>query len=332
MNAMADPPTDTLLGPPAAADSRPDARAKELGVTVVDLLREGPMTRTWRARTQDGRDVALIVLAEASPEDRERFRRTAEDLKATGDAFRQVLRVYDVSPSGEAIVTDVWTHGTARDLGALQWPSEKRLAFGRRMIDALASLHRAGFVHGALSPDSVLLDNAMGPVLGELGTVSRREPFAAPEVCRGEVPTVRSDVYSAGRVLLELLKGVGNPALEEVLGKSVSPLTLVRYANATELGKAIDNAIEGIAQAPRGAGAPPSTGRLDLIPARPSTAPGARTLSVRPAPPRRVTRTQLLGALLGVLVVVAILMVIFAGPHPDGPEPLHFTPPAAPSR
>jgi hypothetical protein len=317
-----------------AAPSEPDpacARAaKEFGLTVVDLLREGSMTHTWRARTKDERVVALVVLGIASAEEQERFRRTAEDLKAAGD-FRSVLRVHEVSSSGDAVVTDAWTSGTAADLSALRWPVAQRIEFGRRVVEALAALHRAGFVHGALSPESVLLDDSLQPVIGEFGTISRREPFAAPEVCRGEVPTERSDVYSAGRFLLDLLGDDKVPALEDALNKAVSPLTLVRYANATELGRAIDAGLAGATFAP----APPpgpapqaSARRADLVPTK-----HAGTAASRPAgfsqPSRRLTRTQILAGILGVLIVVAVLVFLFTGPRPEGSESLDLNQPAA---
>ena len=303
--------------------------AKELGVTVEGPLSEGPMTSTWRARTEDGREVALVVLGKASPEEQDRFRRTAQDLKASDNAFPRILRVHDVSPSGEAIVTDLWTGGTARDLGDL--PAGERLKFVRRVVDALAAMHKAGFVHGALAPESVLLDEERQPILGELGTTSRQKPYAAPEVCKGEVPTTRSDVFSAGQVLLELLGDDKTPALEEVLTKSTSPLALVRHADASELGRAIGGAVTGGPDASQGAPAPLApTSRADLVQARP---PPSAT-KARPAPPARshqaLSRTHVLLGILGVLIVLMVLEFIFAGPQKDGEgERIDLSPPAS---
>jgi len=330
MKAMDVPFSHAVVDAPPAGDPGERA-AKELGLAVLDTLREGPMTHTWRARTEDGRIVALVVLGIASAEEQDRFRRTAEDLMAAADAFPNVLRVHDVSRSGDAMVTDAWTSGTAGDLSALRWPLAQRLEFGRRVVEALAALHRAGFVHGALSPENVLLDDSLQPVIGELGTISRREPFAAPEVCRGEVPTERSDVYSAGRVLLELLAGEKVPGLDEVLSKSVSPLTLVRYANAADLGRAIDDAIKGVSiptQQPAPASAPVAPSR------RANTASPKRAAVTPPQQPTfasagRFTRTQVLAGILGVLVVIAILVFLFGGPRSEGSESFDLNQPAS---
>jgi serine/threonine protein kinase len=305
-----------------------EREAKELGVTVEGPLSEGPMTSKWRARTEDGREVALVVLGKATPEERDRFRRTAQDLKASDNAFPRILRVHEVSPSGEAIVTDLWSGGTARDLGEL--PAGERLKFGRRVVDALAALHKAGFVHGALSPENVLLDGEREPILGELGTISRQKPYAAPEVCKGEVPTTRSDVFSAGSVLLELLGDDKTPALEEVLTKSISPLALVRHADASELGRAIAAAVVGSPDPSQDAPAGPApTNRSDLVQARPPPS----VAKPRPAPASRsgkVTRTQVLLGLLGVVLVLAVLTFIFGGPPKDGEGPaIDLGPPAS---
>ena len=212
---------------------------------VVGLLTESGTTRTWRARTRDGRPVALVVLRpEVSPEDRQRFARTAREVAAKGDVLPHVLRVHQVAASLDAIVTDLWTDGTARDLCALHWPVERRLGHGRKVVEALAALHALGQVHGALTMDSVLLDDELEPVLGELGTVSRREPFAAPEVCHGGEPTPRSDVYSAGRMLQALLEKEASPRLADVLSRCLSPLPHLRFASASELASALDLALE----------------------------------------------------------------------------------------
>jgi hypothetical protein len=326
MNAM-DPVVD------AVADQRAQHAASELGLEVLGLLREGPVTRTWNAKTPDGRGVALVVLAEAaSADDRERFRRTATDLKAVGEVFGGVLRVHDVASAGNAMVTDAWSSGTARDLSALRWSVAQRLEFGRRAVEGLATLHRAGFVHGALTPDAILLDDGLQPVLGELGTVSRKEPFAAPEVCRGEVPTARADVYSAGRVLLELLEGETIPGLTEVVEKATSQLTLVRYASAVEMAKAIQDAIRGVSlvppqPAPSGPAADVAKARAaSFAKSRPSTGSSKARPSAPQASSARLSRTHLLLAVLGVLFVMAVGTMLFGGPPKERVIPFQLAP------
>lgn len=328
-----DPVSDAVVDEPAKR------AAEGFGLEVLALLREGATTRTWRARTKDAKDgkvVALVVLGNVSDEERERFRRTAVDLQGVGD-LRRVLRVRDVASSGDAMVTDAWTSGTARDLAALRWSVAQRLEFGRQAIEGLATLHRAGFVHGALTPDAILLDDGLQPVVGELGTVSRQEPFAAPEVCRGEVATVRADVFSAGRVLLQLLEGETIPGLQEVLDKAISPLTLVRYANAAELGKALDDAIKGVSLVPPQPA--PSTPGADAAKARSASVAKARqststakTSSPRAkwSPPRSagkpMNRTHVLLAMLGVLLVLAVFVLLFGGPPKERVIPFDPSP------
>jgi len=214
-----------IVNPASSADPPGNRLARAFGLQVVDLLREDRTTRTWSARTWDGRAVALVAMRpEASPRDRQRFADTAEDRCAAGDALPRVLRIHQVAPGLDGMVTDLWAMGTLRDIHTLHWSLSRRMNHGLMAIQALASMHVLGMVHGALTHDAVLLDDALEPVLGELGTVSRDEPFAAPEVRRGEAPTPQSDVFSAGRLLAHLLDGETSPAFDDVIARSMSPL------------------------------------------------------------------------------------------------------------
>jgi serine/threonine-protein kinase len=91
----------------------------------------------------------------------------------------------------------------------------------RQIAEALGSLHAAGWMHGALSPDAINLSPGVHATLIELGQARRvgtaecqsDEPgwsdarYAAPEfVSSGRVSTA-SDIYSLGAVLFELLAG-----------------------------------------------------------------------------------------------------------------------------
>jgi serine/threonine protein kinase len=87
-----------------------------------------------------------------------------------------------------------------------------------QISDALANAHAAGFLHGGLSPESVALTakgHAKIPVF-ELAALSgfdrtetgyRLRDYDSPEEARGQSPDDRSDVYSAGAILFEMLTG-----------------------------------------------------------------------------------------------------------------------------
>jgi eukaryotic-like serine/threonine-protein kinase len=70
---------------------------------------------------------------------------------------------------------------------------------------ALQRLHLVDNVHGALTPDCVLLDGtAIRLSPGETGPATS---YAAPEVLNGQNPDARSDIFSFGALLYEMLTG-----------------------------------------------------------------------------------------------------------------------------
>ena len=100
-------------------------------------------------------------------------------------------------------------------------PGEEAGALALAMLDALARLHAAGWAHGDLSPENVIL-STRGATLVDLGgaepldpgaSPSRRDSvvgtaeYLAPERCEGSPPGPRSDVYAAGAMLFEMLTG-----------------------------------------------------------------------------------------------------------------------------
>lgn len=97
-----------------------------------------------------------------------------------------------------------------QDEGAL----EERLGRFLQLLSAVHYLHRCGFLHLDIKPDNVLvargrvvlidlgsarqLDSGPGEAGGTLG-------YAAPEILRGQAPSIASDMYSLGAVFYELL-------------------------------------------------------------------------------------------------------------------------------
>jgi serine/threonine protein kinase len=85
-----------------------------------------------------------------------------------------------------------------------------------QIADAVADANAAGFSHGGLSPDSVVVtekgrakipscDLAARDGFRLEDGVLRLHDYAAPEEARGEAPDERSDVYSVGAVLYDML-------------------------------------------------------------------------------------------------------------------------------
>jgi hypothetical protein len=247
---------------------------------------------------QRGKLVALVAVSEsATVAARERFAHAAEDLQAAGDAVSGVQRVHAVAPSRDAFIADLWTTGTARDLSALRWPLRRRLELVGRVAHALETLHAIGFVHGCLCPENVLLDDDLHPVLSEAGLVSVAAlqdrgvygEFASPEVKAGEPPTARSDVFSAGRLLQELVKGDETPDVAEVVRSCIGP-PKSRYSSARDLERALAGIAERLPEEDEASAAAPAARRAARMERRPT---GGAGMAPAASPPNRERRAAL---------------------------------------
>lgn len=246
----------------AASGDRREARAaKALCLQLLGLASEQPLTRTWRVRTDDGRQLGLVALSDGVTQaELQRFAASAERLRAAG-SIEGILRVLAVAPSREAFMCDLWTTGCAADLPALQWSPRRRLEFVRQVTQSLHGLHQAGLVHGCLSPSNILLDDDLQPILSEVGQVSVHAlvarkadassylAFSSSEVKSGEEPGVGDDLWSLGRLLDHVVGERDVPQIGDLVRRCAAPVAHVRFASASELVDAIDDVL---AQLPRG--------------------------------------------------------------------------------
>ena len=131
-----------------------------------------------------------------------------------------------------------------------------------QMADAVADAHAAGFIHGGLSPDSIVvtakghvkvpaLDLAAYGGFDREGTDIRLRDYDSPEEARGEAADERSDIYSVGAVLFEMLttrrplhRGAASPSvsnrhvppeLDEVVLRAIAPNPASRLQSAATL-------------------------------------------------------------------------------------------------
>jgi serine/threonine protein kinase len=201
-----------------------DLIGRTLGLyDVMEVLAAGPEATVYKAyRPTLGLYVAIKVLSEEASQDEatvERFQRSARITAAL--KHPNIIRIYDVARAlGHLYVAMDYVAGPSLE-GRLQRegpvPLETAVAVAAQVGSALDFAHNEGVVHGNLTPSNILLapdgraivtDFAV-PQPGE-APPERRKRFASPEELAGQAPDARSDIYSLGALLCEMLMGPGS--------------------------------------------------------------------------------------------------------------------------
>jgi serine/threonine-protein kinase len=192
-----------------------------------DVLGRGGMGVVYRATDRVlGRPVAVKVLPVDRAEDPSlvlRFEREA--LAAAALNHANVVAVFDSGRDHETrFIVMEYVDGAnlaqrLRDRGPLT--AGETAAIAAQIAGAMAAAHRAGLIHRDIKPANVMVDRTgrvkvldfgiaralASTSLTQTATVLGSAPYLAPEVARGEPADERSDTYSLGCVLYEMLAG-----------------------------------------------------------------------------------------------------------------------------
>ena len=204
---------------------------------ILSPLGAGGMGEVYRARdTKLDRDVAVKVLPADLANDPEALSRLEREARAVAQlSHPNILAIHDFGRQGETAyaVIELLEGETLRqrlEQGAL--PARKAVDLAVQMAEGLAAAHEKGIVHRDLKPENVfvtgegrvkLLDFGLAkrtdPAMGsgsrlqtvdkhtEPGTVMGTVRYMSPEQVRGEAADHRSDIFSFGIVLYEMLTG-----------------------------------------------------------------------------------------------------------------------------
>ena len=205
---------------------------------IRSKLGEGGMGEVYRARdTQLGRDVAIKVLPSTFSLDQDRLRRFEQEACAASALNHpNILVVHDIAAHDGApyVVSELLEGETLRKrIGATPLGQRRAVDYALQIANGLAAAHEKGIIHRDLKPDNVFVtndgrvkildfglakltqldgnqvqtdvptrrvDTDPGVVMGTVG-------YMSPEQLKGRKVDQRSDIFSFGAILYEMLSG-----------------------------------------------------------------------------------------------------------------------------
>lgn len=204
---------------------------------IQSVIGEGGMAMVYKATDlRLDRSVAVKIMRDEMADDEEfRSRFCAESHAVAMLSHPNIVAVYDVSHSDamEYIVMELVDGITLKQYidrkGALAWKEAQH--FARQIAKALSHAHERGIIHRDIKPQNIMLLRDGTIKVGDFGIAALENEiheengqaigsihYIAPEQARGEFPDARSDIYSLGVVMYEMLTGE-KPYVGETLGE-----------------------------------------------------------------------------------------------------------------
>jgi eukaryotic-like serine/threonine-protein kinase len=196
---------------------------------IEQLLGEGGMGKVYKAVDKElGRTVALKILQPELTKDPNVILRFKQELLlASRISHRNILRIHDLSEfDGVKFITMAFIEG--RDLNQIlkeepRFSIERSMKIGRQLCDALDAAHNEGVVHRDFKPHNVLVGHNDHVYVSDFGLATSLETakmgmtrtgafvgtprYMSPEQVEGKTVDNRSDLYSLGLVLYEMVAG-----------------------------------------------------------------------------------------------------------------------------
>ncbi len=270
---------------------------------IYESLGEGGMATVYRAYdTRLGRFVALKVLRPAGEPQPAMLRRFELEARALAQlSHPAIVRVLDYGEENgwPFMVMELVPSGTLKDrlaADARPVPYRDAARFLAPVARALELAHSRGIIHRDVKPSNILIGERGEPLLSDFGIAKTLESdataeltgtgvrlgtpdYMSPEQCAGAPVDYRTDIYSLGLVLYEMLTHVKpfsadtpmaimhrqiydplpNPrqwapglprAVDEVLGRALAKDPAQRYASMGEFAAALEGLAAGAVSVP----------------------------------------------------------------------------------
>jgi serine/threonine protein kinase len=203
---------------------------------IIEKIGSGGMGEVFRARDERlGRDVALKMIRPAASDSPERLRRFEQEARAAAALNHpNILSVYDVGFEGTTpyIVTELLEGKTIRQqIGEGRLSLRESIDYGLQIVQGLTAAHQRNIVHRDLKPENLFITNDGRIKILDFG-VAKLQPTAdddrgiesmttvtkhgavigtvaymSPEQLRGKPVDHRSDIFSFGAILYEMISG-----------------------------------------------------------------------------------------------------------------------------